>query len=306
MTTVRLYATPLGRGQLALIGALIVLAAVGWAVTGDRMAGMDHGPGTDPGALGFFLTAWVVMMGAMMFPSIAPMVIAYERIRVRRRELGKSSPAAGTVLFVAGYLVAWTTVGLLGFAIYETAASVAGDELAWDNAGRWLAGGLILAAAVWELTPAKDVCLRKCRTPFDFLFGGWRDGGLGALRLGVEHGAWCIGCCWGLMLALFALGVMSVGWMAFIAALIAAEKLIPGPRRVLRVGVAALLVALGLSVALVPERVPGLTIPGSHAAHHGGMNMGGHGGATMKEHQGGAAREEHHGGATMMEPHGGE
>jgi predicted metal-binding membrane protein len=270
MTTVRLHATPLGRGQLALIGALLVLAGVGWAVTGERMAGMDHGPGTDPGALGFFLTAWVVMMGAMMFPSVAPMVTVYDRIRVRRRELGKSAPAAGTALFVAGYLLSWTAAGMLGFGLYQAGEAVAGEALAWDAAGRWLAGGVILLAAGWELTPAKDVCLRKCRTPFDFLFGGWRDGALGALRLGVEHGAWCIGCCWGLMAALFALGVMSVGWMAFAAALIAGEKLIPGARRV-RVTVAAMLAALGLAVALVPERVPGLTTPGEH---HGAM--GGH------------------------------
>src|SRR5919108_6029830 len=96
--TLRLHAAPLARSSAPLIAVLLVLAAVGWAFTGDRMAGMDAGPGTDPGALGFFLITWVVMMGAMMFPSAAPMVVVYDRIRARRRQLGKSAPALGTAV----------------------------------------------------------------------------------------------------------------------------------------------------------------------------------------------------------------
>src|ERR671936_387361 len=111
MSAIRAAAVPLGRGPLPLITALLALAAAGWVVTGERMAGMDSGPWTDPGALGFFLTAWVVMMGAMMFPSVAPMVIAYDRIRRRRRELGKAAPAAGTAMFVSGYLLSWAAFG---------------------------------------------------------------------------------------------------------------------------------------------------------------------------------------------------
>src|SRR5438876_2571522 len=110
----------------------------------------------------------------------------------------------------------------------------------------------------------KHACLKKCRSPMSFLFGGWRDGSLGAFRLGVEHGAWCVGCCWGLMAALFALGVMSIGWMVFIAALIALEKLVPWrvlANRTIAVGLAV----LGVAVAFVPDRVPGLTLPDSPA-----------------------------------------
>jgi predicted metal-binding membrane protein len=196
------------------------------------------------------------------------MVLVYDRIRVHRRQLGKSASAAGTVVFVAGYISAWTGFGLLGYTVYEVFASLSIDFLEWDRGGRWLAGGLIAMAGIYELTPAKDVCLRKCRSPFEFVMGGWKDGLPGALRLGVSHGAWCIGCCWGLMVALFALGVMSIAWMAFVAALIATEKLLPwapGPSRV----IAVLLVTLGLAVAIVPDRVPGLSEPGMH---HGGMS----------------------------------
>ena len=99
-----------------------------------------------------------------------------------------------------------------------------GDVLAWDRAGRWVAGATLLVAAVYELTPLKDVCLGKCRSPLGFLLGSWRDGRSGRAADGAKNGAWCVGCCWALMASLFALGVMSIAWMAFVAGLIAAEK----------------------------------------------------------------------------------
>ncbi|MGH2979049.1 MAG: DUF2182 domain-containing protein [Solirubrobacterales bacterium] len=234
---------------------------------------MDAGPGTDPGSLGFYVGAWVVMMAAMMFPSIAPMVLMYRRIHRRRRELGKARPGA-TVLFVAGYLIAWTGFGLAAYALLETTRSLSIDALSWNENGKYVAGGVIVAAAVYQLTPAKDVCLRKCRGPLDFVLGYWRNGYGGALRMGVEHGAWCVGCCWALMAALFALGVMSVGWMVFVAALISTEKMLPW-KAIANRGIAALLVTLGVAVALVPGQVPGLTLPDSSAAREAMMRMEG-------------------------------
>ena len=272
MSTLRVGAVPLSRSALPLVAALVALAAIGWLVTGDRMSGMNAGPGTDPGALGFFLVTWVVMMGAMMFPSVAPMVVAYDRISAHRREIGRPAATAGTALFIGGYLVSWAAFGLVGWALYEAVRGLSIDALSWRGGGRYLAGGVILLAAVYELTPMKHACLKKCRSPMSFLFGGWRDGSLGAFRLGVEHGAWCVGCCWALMAALFALGVMSIPWMAFVAALIAAEKLLPWARGT-SIGITALLAVLGVSVALIPGRVPGLVLPDSAKAKsmHGGM-----------------------------------
>ena len=136
--------------------------------------------------------------------------------------------------------------------------------LAWDRAGRWVAGGTLVVAAVYELTPLKDVCLGKCRSPLGFLLGSWRDGRSGALRMGARHGAWCVGCCWALMASLFALGVMSIAWMAFVAGLIAAEKLVPW-RRVATYGTAAMLLGLGVLVLAAPDAIPALTIPGGGA-----------------------------------------
>ena len=125
---------------------------------------------------------------------------------------------------------------------------------------------MIVAAAVYQLTPLKDVCLRKCRNPMMFLLTRWQPGRSGALRMGMEHGAWCVGCCWALMAALFAVGVMSIGWMVLVAGLIAVEKLLPW-RIAANRGIAVLLVVLGLGVAFAPEDVPGLTLPNSAAAH---------------------------------------
>jgi predicted metal-binding membrane protein len=261
--------------QLGLIGALLVLAAVAWAITGDQMAGMDAGPGTDPGSLGFFLGVWVVMMAAMMFPSIAPMVLMFARIQEGRRDREAEAPTGLTTLFVGGYLVSWAAAGLLGYALFELGRAAFGSTFAWSNAGPYLAGAIIVAAAVYQLTPLKDVCLRNCRSPLMFLMNHSKPGRIGAVRMGVEHGGYCVGCCWMLMAALFALGVMSLGWMAFIAALIAAEKLLPS-RELANRGIAILLLVLGLSVAFVPENVPGLTLPGSAEAVRAMKAMGMH------------------------------
>jgi predicted metal-binding membrane protein len=259
--------------RFGLIGLLVALAFVGWAVTDERMRGMDAGPGTDPGALGFYVTAWVVMMAAMMFPSIWPMVLMYARIQEGKREKGREAPAGATAVFVGGYLVTWTLAGLVGYSILEAGRALDIEALSWDRAGPYVAGAVIVAAAIYQLTPLKDACLTKCRNPFMFLLEAWRPGRLGALRMGVEHGGWCVGCCWALMAALFALGVMSVGWMVFVAALIATEKLLPW-KAIANRGIAVLLLALGLAVAFAPEDVPGLTLPDSQ--HSMGAMEGAH------------------------------
>ena len=237
------------RARLGIVTVLFALAALCWWATVDRMQGMDDGPWTTLGTLGWFLGAWAVMMAAMMFPSVAPTVALYARMT---RERSRARPA----LFVVGYLLTWGAVGAIAYAL----ARIAGDVLAWDRAGRWIAGATLLAAAAYELTPLKDACLGKCRSPLGFLLGAWREGRAGALQMGARHGAWCVGCCWALMLSLFALGVMSIAWMAFVAGLIAAEKLLPW-RRVATYGTAGILLVLGLLLLVAPEAVPALTVP---------------------------------------------
>ena len=242
------------RTRLGLIAVLFVLAVLAWWFTVDRMRGMDAGPGTQLGTLSWFLGIWLVMMAAMMFPSVAPTVALYSTMTKKR------NPVAPLV-FAVGYLLTWTAAGLLAYTVSELGRRVLGDTLSWDREGRWVAGGVLVLAAVYELTPMKTVCLRHCRSPLGFLLGSWRDGLSGALQMGAKHGAWCVGCCWALMASLFALGVMSIAWMAFVAALIAVEKTLPWGRLV-TYGTAAVLLTLGILVVVVPDAIPGLTIPG--------------------------------------------
>ena len=243
------------RTRVGLVVLLLVLATVGWWLTARWMEGMDGGPWTDLGTFAWFLGVWVVMMAAMMFPSVAPTVALYSRLTRSR------SPALPLV-FTAGYLLTWAAVGALAFAVAVGGGHAAGNVLAWDRAGRWVAGATLVVAAVYELTPLKDVCLGKCRSPLGFLLGSWRDGPAGALRMGTRHGAWCVGCCWALMASLFALGVMSLVWMAVVAGLIALEKLVPW-RRVALFGTTGVLAALGVLLLATPGALPGLTIPGT-------------------------------------------
>jgi predicted metal-binding membrane protein len=158
---------------------------------------------------------------------------------------------------VAGYLAVWTAWGVLAFGAIRLAHALFGDFLPWDGAGRWVAATVVLTAALYQLTPLKNACLTRCRGPLMFVMENWRPGVLGAVRMGAVHGAWCVGCCWALMAALFALGVMSIGWMAFIAALIAVEKLLPS-RLAANWSVTAVLVAVGVALLIDPSVVPGM------------------------------------------------
>ena len=262
----------LGRTQVALLGVLLALALVAWLVTNDRMSGMDSMPGMGLGGLGFYVTVWVVMMAAMMFPSVAPTVLMYDRLREGHLTRGRGAPTDATALFVVGYLCVWTAAGLAAYGLFELVRAIDPAFLAWDEAGRYVTGGVIVASAVYQSTPLKQACLVKCRSPMMFLAERWRHGRAGALELGTRHGAWCLGCCWALMAALFAVGVMSLGWMALIAAFIAGEKLLPWPTAARRT-VAVLLLGLGLGVAFLPAEVPGFAEPGT-GTHDGATGHG--------------------------------
>ena len=235
--------------QLGLIGLLLALAAVAWTATGDRMGGMDAGPGTDPGAVGFFVGTWVVMMAAMMFPSVSPTVALYARMT-------RSRTALAPWLFTAAYLLTWSTAGVLAYGVSQAGRGLLGPELAWDRAGRFVAGGTLLFAAAYELTPLKDVCLAKCRSPLGFLLGAWRDGLRGALAMGARHGAWCVGCCWALMVVLVMAGMMSLLWVLAVFVIVTVEKLAP------RGLVVARLTGAGLLALAVWEGMGWSSMPG--------------------------------------------
>jgi predicted metal-binding membrane protein len=246
---------------------LLVLAAFAWILTVQQARGMGVGPGTMGMALPFFLGMWVVMMSAMMFPSVAPIAILWTRSIARRSD--GLERATRTTSFVGGYLVAWTAFGGLAF------AALIGTQHLVDfspEAAKWLGVSLFAAAGIYQLTPLKTACLKHCRSPMTQLLhyanykGRARD-----LRVGTHHGLYCVGCCWGLMVTLVAVGVMNVAAMVGLAAVIFIEKLWKRGEVFSRaVGVAFL--GLAVAAAFHPGLVPALH---ANASSTGGMGMAG-------------------------------
>ena len=238
---------------LSILGGLAALAVLAWAATiwqtagGDRLVmtgvpmslGMGGRLGVTSAAL--FLLIWIAMMAAMMFPSVWPVVLVYAAV-VRTRGRG-SVP-----LFVTGYLSVWEAFGALAYAGYVGMGAVLASTAA-------LTGALVIVAGLYQFTPLKRTCLAHCQGPVEYLALRWRDGRAGAFRMGLGHGAYCMGCCAGLMLALLALGVMDLRWMATVSAVIALEKL--GPRHhAIPAAVGFGLILLGITVAFWPH--PGI------------------------------------------------
>ena len=256
--------------------ALVLLAVLAWLVTIDQARRMGVGPGTMGMSLPLFLAMWVVMMAAMMFPSVAPVAILWSRSIVAR-----SSGATRTwriAQFVAGYLVAWSAFGLVAFIALLGAEQLVESS---PEAARWLGVGIFAAAGIYQLTPAKDACLRHCRSPMmSLLHYGNFKGAARDFRVGVHHGLYCVGCCWGLMVVLVAVGVMNVAAMAVLAAVILVEKLWSrGEQLSKAVGVAFL--AFAVLVAFEPSLLPGLraaevdTMGGMGSMGGTGMGSGG-------------------------------
>ena len=181
-----------------------------------------------PMGVGLWLGAWTVMMAAMMLPSAAPIVLLY----------GRRATTPDSTLLMVGYLLTWALVGLAAYAV---------DMRVMDPPDLAVAAVLV-GAGIYQFTPLKSACLRRCRNPVDFLVTHWHAGRWGGLRLGAEHGAYCVGCCWGLMAVLVVAGAMGLVWVIAIAAVVAAEKLLPAGQWVARVGGIAL-VAGGIVVA---------------------------------------------------------
>ena len=249
------------RASLRIWSGLFAAAAVAWAVTIRRAADMGAGIGTMGLGLAGFLLLWVVMMAAMMLPSVAPTASLYVRtIGTGSRESARALRLAG---LVCGYLAAWAAFGVVAFAVAWGAGRLAE---AHPRGAAWVGASLLALAGVYQLTPFKDVCLRHCRSPLGFLvrFGSYR-GRLKDARVGLYHGLYCVGCCWGLMVVLITVGVMNLAWMAGLATVVLLEKTW---RHGKGFGVAfgAALIALALFVPSHPWLVAGIHAGGAAAA----------------------------------------
>jgi len=195
------------------------------------------------------------MMAAMMFPAAAPMLLLFQTVYAKRHAQGGA--VVPTWIFAAGYLLVWTAIGAVTFVLVQLGSELAGR---FDTAERetWAPialGATLGLAGLYQLTPLKRVCLDHCRTPLGFVMTHWREGRLGALRMGIVHGAYCLGCCWALFTVLVAAGVMSLAWMLLLTLIVFAEKVLPTGRRTsLAVGVAFLV--LGALVAVGTAGMP--------------------------------------------------
>jgi predicted metal-binding membrane protein len=226
------------RQRVVILAALLAIAALAWlylflAATDmtAAMAGMDRTmtmPSRGATELSLLFAMWWVMMVGMMLPSVAPVILTFATVNRNRRARGE--PYVPPALFAAGYLLAWA-----GFSLAATLAHEALERanllspMDMTTNSRLLGGLLFLAAGLYQFTPVKLACLRLCRSPLDFVVNHWRDGPGGALRMGLTHGLYCLGCCWILMLLLFAGGVMNLLWVAILAIAVLIEKLSAGP-----------------------------------------------------------------------------
>ena len=204
------------RARLGLVTLLFALAGIGWWWTAEQMGGMDEGPWTGLGTAGWFLGVWVVMMAAMMFPSVAPMTLAFASVARSRGE-----GALPTIAFVLGYLLIWAAAGIVPLAANQALSHI------WTTPS-WLVraeAAVILLAGIYQFTPLKARCLRACRSPLGFILNhDFGRGSASAVRSGVSHGLYCLGCCWALMAVLAVLGLMNIAWMAVFAAVFFVEK----------------------------------------------------------------------------------
>ena len=241
-------------GRVALTGAaltillaLLALAGLAWAYVGAQDGSMTMSTGTDVRSFAIFLATWVVMMAAMMFPSVAPAVLVYAQYT---RQRAGAWPLLAA-LFVAGYLMVWSAVGVGAYVVVALIVPLIAEVPFVQAAPEVFLGAVIGAGGLYQLTPLKDKCLGHCRSPLHWLFRGFRPGATGALRMGIEEGVFCLGCCAGLMLVLLAIGLASVGWMAAVAAIIFVEKVL-APTPAVAKAVAVLLMGFGIAVATIP------------------------------------------------------
>jgi predicted metal-binding membrane protein len=242
----------LSRDTVVVTGAMVLLSMLAWAylvwmpvdgmargiLARSPMDSLDMGsmdmdssmrmPGSLMDVSGWaaslplFLAMWVVMMVAMMFPAVSPVVLLFERWRSSRQR-----SVATTIAFVVGYLIIWGVAGVVAF----TAIVALDLQIDSSSTAYRVGGAVLIGAGVYQLTPLKSVCLTQCRSPLSLIMQHAQllsEGVRGPLQVGLMHGGWCIGCCWALMAVLIALGVMHLGWMAAVAAVILAEKVLPG------------------------------------------------------------------------------
>lgn len=250
-------ANPLSVQRNIILGLLLALAAAAWGLLVWQSGGTNTDMVMDSITMGLraplFLTIWVVMMVAMMFPTAAPMILTFHKVQAGKSQRGEVF--VSTWVFVAAYILVWTLAGVAAYACALAAEALAVRAALSTATAARIGGAVLIAAGLYQLTPLKDLCLSKCRTPVTFIMTSWRDGAAGALRMGLLHGTYCLGCCWLLFVVLFPLGIMNIAAMAIITLVIFAEKTLPWGR-LAPCAAAVALVLYGALVITTPELLP--------------------------------------------------
>lgn len=254
----------LSKQEKIIIVALIFLSVIAWIITIQHSQSMgthasmemqmpmriEHQSIILEGSL--FLVMWTVMMVAMMFPAVVPMVLIFSNVQAKRKASDRGF--IPTWLFVAGYLLVWALFGVLAYLVDLLIGHMGMSFPKLETYTPLIIGAVLIAAGFYQLTPLKNVCLTHCRSPLHFIIHRWREGHLGSLIMGIDHGAYCLGCCWGLMVVLFVLGVMNLSWMGILAAVIFIEK-ISKHGVIISKFVGGFLILLGFLIAVQP-RIP--------------------------------------------------
>jgi predicted metal-binding membrane protein len=232
---------------------LLLLALLAWICTIAQARAMGNGSGTMGMPVGAFLLMWIVMMAAMMFPAVAPVAILWSRGIVLRAST--RSPAWRIILFVAGYLIAWSAIGVIAYFAFAAFGNALNR---FPNSANYFGAAIFAVAGIFQFTRLKDICLQHCRSPLSALahYTSFRGPALD-LRVGLHHGLYCGGCCWGLMLVLIVVGVMNVAIMAALTGVILLEKLSPRGPLIARIAGVVMLVLAGFTL-FAPQLFPGL------------------------------------------------
>ena len=223
------------RDRGVVLASIIILTALAWIYTAHlagnagRMADLIAMPNLGRWGVAdftFMLIMWAIMMVAMMLPSTTPMILLFSKIGEKRKIEQRSF--APTMAFLAGYLFVWISFSLLATSLNWLLHTGGQLTSMTGHTPPFVGGTLLVAAGLFQWTPLKAACLKHCRSPIGFLMAHWREGTVGAMRMGLHHGAYCLGCCWMLMLLLFVLGVMNLPWVAVLTVVVLAEKVLPG------------------------------------------------------------------------------
>jgi predicted metal-binding membrane protein len=252
--------------RLIVLALLAAVAALAWAYIIHQARQMDAmdtamwrdmamsmngmAPSWTPLDAALLFLMWSVMMAAMMVPGSVPVITAFALINRRRRE--RAAPFVPTVIFLTGYLTVWAAFSVLAVFLQWVLQASGLLTTMMQTASLWFSAALFLAAGLYQFSPLKHRCFDYCRSPDGFILSEWRDGALGAIVMGARHGLFCLGCCAALMLLLFAVAVMDLRWVAALAVLATAEKLLPGPRFWRNaIGIVLCLAAAGFAIAAI-------------------------------------------------------